>query len=381
MELITNDSRPTHLSTINRLLKSSDEVIICVAFLKNSGLAFISKQLPDNCTFYIGTDYFITEPSAIKKLIKDGYKVYLTKKVKSTFHPKIYYFRQGKVISILTGSANLTGGGLETNLEVSVLIETEKGTSVHKKFSSMIEFYSANSTLITGDLQLSQYEREFETYKKKHKKADKEFKDEIESVYKIDLTQLDKYFKEYLSEVGVERYKTRMNDYNEIRKLLNRITTAKINSANSFLDYYEDIANSFYSSDLLRGKTIFAKSYRKIIAAMKFIKENKTKEPSFVYSEARKLILTAKSYGVNGLTEVMNTYNPTEFSVANGRTIKSLADLGFAEFPVTNKKYFDGETYLKYNNLIKEIGIKCKANDLGQIDHFLSWYYSKYLEE
>lgn len=381
MQIITNNRRPTHSSIINKLLDNSDETIICVAFLKQSGLNIIFKHLSDNCIFYIGTDYYITEPAAIKKLIKEGHTVYLTKKSKATFHPKIYYFRQDKAISILTGSANLTGGGLDTNFEVSVLIHTERNSSVDKDFKEMIKAYSLCSIEITGDLQLSQYEREFETYKKKHKKADKEFKEDIDSVHKIDLKQLDKYFKEYLSEVGVERYKTRMNDYNEIRKLLNRITTTEINSANRFLDYYEDIANSFYSSDLLRGKTIFAKSYRKIIAAMKFIKENKTKEPSFVYSEARKLILTAKSYGVNGLTEVMNTYNPTEFSVANGRTIKSLADLGFAEFPITNKKYFDGETYLKYNNLIKEIGIKCKANDLGQVDHFLSWYYSKYLEE
>lgn len=171
-----------------------------------------------------------------------------------------------------------------------------------------------------------------------------------------------------------------MRDYNEIKKLLNRITIVKINSAKSFLDYYEDIANSFYSSDLLRGKTIFAKGYRKIIAAIKFIRDNKTKEPGFVYSEARNLILPVKNFGVNGFAEIMNTYNPSEFSVANGRTLKSLKDLGFAEFPITNKKHFDGEAYMQYNNLIKEIGIKCKANDLGQVDHFLSWYYSKYLE-
>ncbi len=381
MQIITNNRRPTHSRVINRLLDSSEETVICVAFLKNSGLDFIINRLPDNCTFYIGTDYYLTEPSAIKKLIKDRHTVYLTKKVQSTFHPKIYYFRQGSDISILTGSANLTGGGLDTNFEVSVLIQTKKGSSIDKEFNSMIEIYSSNSTLITGELQLSQYEREFETYRKKHKKADKEFKDEIESIHKIDLTLLDKFFREYLREVGGARFKTRVNDYKEIRKLLNRITKAKINSANNFLDYYEDIANSFYSSDLLRGKTFFAKGYKKIIAAIKFIKDNKTKEPNFVYSKARNLILSVDRFGVNGLTEIMNTYNPIEFSVANRRTLKSLADLGFVEFPKTNKKYFDGESYTQYNNLIKEIGIKCKANDLGQVDHFLSWYYDKYLKD
>jgi HKD family nuclease len=381
MQIITNNRRPTHLSVINRLLGSSEETIICVAFLKLSGLNCIINKLPDNCTFYIGTDYYITEPSAIRKLIKSCHTVYLAKKVKSTFHPKIYFFRKGKDISILTGSANLTGGGLETNFEVSILIETEKGSSVSKEFKLMIETYSENSTLITGDLQISQYEREFETYKKKHKKADKEFKEEIESNHKIDLTSLHIYFKEYLRAVGKERYETRKSDYNTIKKSLDRLTNAPINSAQTFLDYYENIANSFYSSDLLRGKTFFAKGYRRIISAIKFIKDNKTKDPNFVYSKARELILPVQRFGVNGLTEIMNAYNPSEFSVANGRTLKSLADLGFEEFPHTNKKYFDGETYMNYNNLIKEIGIKCNANDLGEVDHFLSWYYSEYLEK
>ena len=121
MKLITNENKPTHSSVINRLLKNSDEVIICVAFLKNSGLSYILKELPLNCTFYIGTDFYLTEPNAIKKLYKQEHTVYLTKKTKSAFHPKIYYFRQGDNISILTGSANITGGGLDTNFETSVL--------------------------------------------------------------------------------------------------------------------------------------------------------------------------------------------------------------------------------------------------------------------
>lgn len=221
----------------------------------------------------------------------NGHKVYLTKKVKSIFHPKVYYFRHEKSISILAGSANLTGGGLYTNFEASVLIHTQKDSKVERDFKLMIKLYSSNSTQITGDLQLSQYEREFLTYQKLHKKANKEFKEEIQNIQKIDLNLIEKYFMEYRSEIGIERFRKRVNDYNEIRKLLNRITTTKIISANNFLEHYEDITNSFYSSDLLRGKTIFAKGYRKIISAINFVKENKSKDANFVYSKARSLIL------------------------------------------------------------------------------------------
>ncbi len=383
MQIITNDFKLSHLNCIKNLIENSDEAIVCVAFLKNSGLNLILDELSSNITFYIGTDYYITEPSAIKKLIEKGHTVFLTTKAKSTFHPKIYYFRKGKDISILTGSANLTGGGLATSFETSFLIKTESGSIIDEDFHSMIAIYLTHSRLISseGDLELSQYERKYEIYRQKHNKADKEFKEEIESFHTIDVKLLDKYFNEYLEEGGHERFLARVNNYKRIKKLLNEIVSVKIESANKFLEYYEVIANAFYSSNLLRGKTIYAKGYIKIIEAIKYIKENSTKAPNIVYSEARSKILSVDRFGVNGLTEIMNTYNPTLFSIANGRTIKSLADLGFVELPKPVKKNFDGDSYSWYNNLIKEIAVSCKASNLGHVDDFLSWYFDKYLKE
>lgn len=379
MQIITNGKQPTHLSTINKLIDNSDEIIICVAFLKNSGLNSIIKRLTNNCTFYIGTDYYITEPTAIKKLIQNGHNVYLTKKAKSTFHPKIYYSRQGKNISVLTGSANLTGGGLETNLEVSLLMQTEVGSSVDKDFQKLIKIYSSHSTQIFGDLQLSQYEREFETYRKKHKKADKEFKNEIDETHKLDLTQLNKFVREYLATGGLDRFANRAEYYKTAKRLLNSLARRNITSAQDFLFYYEDIAKSFHSSGLLRGKITFAKKYKTIITIIKFIKENKAENPSFVFSKTLPLVQATKRFGVNGLTEIMNTYSPNKFSVANGRTLKSLSDLGFAEFPEANN--FNVEIYEKYNDLITAIAVACNFKDLGQVDHFLSWYYEQHVKE
>lgn len=379
MQLITNNKRPTHLNIINRLLDSADEVIICVAFLKSSGLDLILDRLSDNCTLYIGTDYYLTEPLAIKKLLRNGHTVYLTKKVKSTFHPKIYYFKQGNDISILTGSANITGGGLDTNFEVSLFIQTEKNSTVDKEFKAMIETYSANSTQITSEIQLSQYEREFDTYKKKHKKADKEFKAEIENTHKLDLSQLNKFIKEYIADGGLDRFAERAEYYKTAKQLMNSITKNNITSASDFLAYYEDIAKSFHSSGLLRGKTTLAKNYKTIISIIRTVQENKTVDPVLVFSKTLPLVHSVKRFGINALTEIMNTYNPNKYSVANGRTLKSLSKLGFAKYPEANN--FSVDTYEDYNTLITEIAIACKFKDLGQVDHFLSWYYKNYVKE
>lgn len=379
MKLITNHKEPKHLEVINNLLTTSNETVICVAFLKLSGLDNIIKRLKNKSTFYIGTDYYITEPSAIKKLLKAEHTVYLTKKSKSTFHPKIYYFSKGNKISILTGSANLTGGGLDTNFEVSILIETNKGSDLVKDFKSMIEDYSVNSTLILGELQISQYERDYEAYKKKHNKADKEFKAESESTHRLDLSQLEKLVKEYIDDGGQEIFEKRTEYYKTAKKLLNKLSKDEIKSANDFLYYYDDIAKAFHSSGLLRGKTIFAKKYKTIISIIKFIQQNKSSEPSFLFSKALSLVHKVERFGVNALTEIMNTYNPNKYSVANGRIIKSLSALGFPEFPEANN--FNTDNYENYNNLMIEIAIACKFKDLGQVDHFLSSYYEKHLKK
>jgi len=302
----------------------------------------------------------------------------MTQKKDATFHPKIYYFRQSKNIFIITGSANLTGGGLYKNFEVSVLLETGQGSPIDMEFKSIINNYSENSTQIFGELQLNQYEREYKTYHKKHKRADKEFKEEIWSIHKFDISQINKFVKEYIIDNGFQGFNKRKENYKKAKKLLNKITKEKIISPSDFLKYYEVIAKSFHSSGLLRGKREMANKYKSILSLIKIIQQNIRSEPIVVFSKALPLVKSIERFGVNGLTEIMNTYNPNKFSVANGRTLKSLSDLGFTKFPSANN--FNHKIYEEYNKLISDIAIACKFKDLGQVDHFLSWYYENHVK-
>lgn len=382
MQIISNNKRPTHLNIVTRLLDTADEIIFCTAFLKVSGLKPILSKLKHKtglCTFYVGTDYYLTEPDALKELFRQGHKIFLTKKPASTFHPKAYYFRQRSKITLLTGSANITGGGLETNFELSVLIETDKGSTIDIGFKKALGAFAEHSKIISSELEIVQYEKEFQLYRKKQKKAEKEFKEEIKRNHTIDLSQLDRYIREYEEDGGFERFADRAAFYKDARRYLNEITRKRITTGNDFLYYYEDIAKSFHSSGLLRGKTTFAKKFKTILSIVKIVQQNKSAEPDYVFSKAIPLVHSVKRFGVNALTEIMNTYNANKFSIANGRTLKSLSDLGFAEFPDAN--YFDVNTYKKYNELITEIALACKFKDLGQVDHFLSWYYENYVKE
>ena len=84
MRLITNQNTETHLTEILRAIESSDEIIICVAFLKCSGLNYLIEKLnikKRQTIFYVGLDFYLTEPMALRQLLNFGHKVFLTEKV------------------------------------------------------------------------------------------------------------------------------------------------------------------------------------------------------------------------------------------------------------------------------------------------------------
>ncbi|HOH74499.1 MAG TPA: hypothetical protein PKW38_01810, partial [Paludibacteraceae bacterium] len=149
-------------------------------------------------------------------------------------------------------------------------------------------------------------------------------------------------------------------------------------SPNEFLNYYNEIALLFHSSGLLRGKTTIAKSYKRIIKCINYIKENTKLDAGIIFENSLPIVQKSTRFGINALTEIMNTFNPNSFSVANGRTMSSLSKLGFKKYPDANN--FTTETYQDYNNLIKDIAKVCKFKDLGEVDYFLSWYYEKYIK-
>jgi len=197
---------------------------------------------------------------------------------------------------------------------------------------------------------------------------------------KFDLSKLPKYIAEYHADKtnrGDFEYRTK--SYKKAKKLLNQITHVNIHSPNEFLNFYENIAKSYYSSGLLRGKKTLAKKYKTILSIFEIAQKNiNNVVPKILFEKTLPMVKSVKGFGINGLTELMNTYNPNKYSVANGRTIKSLSKLRIKTFSSQNT--FDAETYEIYNNLITSIAKRCKFKNLGQVDHFLSWYYRTYVK-
>lgn len=119
---------------INLLHGSEYRKLTCfVAFAKNSGVLRLKEAFDTfrsnggEITVFIGIDLNGTSYEALTNLrscIDSLYVVHF--EGGQTFHPKFYFFEGKTRDTLIVGSNNLTGGGLWTNCESSILVDSEK---------------------------------------------------------------------------------------------------------------------------------------------------------------------------------------------------------------------------------------------------------------
>lgn len=89
-----------------------------------SGHIQTAKAVFNNLSLIVGIDQEGTSTEALEEILNlniDSYIFYQNEA--PIFHPKIYLFEGDKEIKLIVGSSNLTGRGLFTNVESSLLIE------------------------------------------------------------------------------------------------------------------------------------------------------------------------------------------------------------------------------------------------------------------
>ena len=139
------------------LLDSSDyhTLNIAVAFAKNSGVLRIKDSLErfrkrgGKVNVYVGVDLGGTSYEALTALLlhTDSLNV-VHSETGQTFHPKIYQLIGKDKGLVVVGSHNLTGGGLWTNFESSVLIPVDGSGTNDVKLLRGLDDYIENLTLL-----------------------------------------------------------------------------------------------------------------------------------------------------------------------------------------------------------------------------------------
>lgn len=120
----------THADAVRGLFNIPDikRVILSVAFVSESGVQQIEKELKAHAahvTVFAGIRNDITSHQGLSLLYGIGGKLYTvdTGSRMVIFHPKLYLVRGKFQARLVVGSANLTLGGLNNNIEAGMLLD------------------------------------------------------------------------------------------------------------------------------------------------------------------------------------------------------------------------------------------------------------------
>jgi HKD family nuclease len=185
MKILSNSEVKNHKTEILTAFEFAEEIIICTAFLKYSGLKSLLEVINKKSikvTFYVRTNFYQTEPNALKQLFRDNHIIYLNRESFPTFHPKIFFFRTQNNVKLYIGSANLTSGGLENNIETSIECDTTIDSLLHKDLMEQFTYFNTKSKKIEILETILDYEKRYKIYRERHKIADIEFKKEEEII-------------------------------------------------------------------------------------------------------------------------------------------------------------------------------------------------------
>lgn len=136
----------THKEAVLALFDLDDikRVIVSVAFVNLGGVELLEHPLKKHkakTTAFIGIRNDITTIQGAQRLLDLGVDLYTidTGTRRIIYHPKIYLVRGAKRAKLVVGSANLTPGGLNNNIEAGIVVECDLENSADKALVECIE--------------------------------------------------------------------------------------------------------------------------------------------------------------------------------------------------------------------------------------------------
>jgi len=107
-------------------LAGLQSAVISTAFMTAAGVSLLEgvlQPIAARTRIFVGIRNGVTTVQGIQKALEIGCETFMvdTGTRQRIFHPKLYYARSAARAQLLLGSANLTMGGMRTNIEASVL--------------------------------------------------------------------------------------------------------------------------------------------------------------------------------------------------------------------------------------------------------------------
>lgn len=393
VQILSNTTKPNHKDYLLQCFSVAEEVWIATAFLKTSGLdlllPLIKKHINNNKPIQIitGQNFGLTEPKALRVLHdlfekKINANLYLDKAEdkQKVFHPKLFVFRTGNKGRIVSGSANITNGGLTGNEEFSICIETPVTSA---EWTSTINYFNqitdSNNADLVSLVVIKRYEQ-FYNEQKDIRAKQKSVPDKKSSEYSFDYTKLKERLKDYRNDDYKSDLAERTSDYKQAKTLLNEIADSNQLSQKRFEEIIDTLVGQagewglWRSGSLLRLRhKVYAckKEFQKLV---QFIKENQQLPAGKIFTKAKLLVDAIKGARINYVAEIMMTYQPERFANLNSNPIKVLKEEAGVYFK-SHSSSFNGDDYEEYCKVVKEICKKLHLRDMLEADSFFNEVY------
>jgi len=395
MRLICNAPGPDHRAELSGLLDGADEILISVAFLRSQGLEAIHSRLTaclkkgGSVRIHVGLDFQLTDPDALDRLADlarrwTACSVFVAGGTGSTFHPKAYLAAAAGKVRAMVGSANLTGGALKRNEELSIFFEGTRDEGVAAQllaWAGAIEREGRVEPL--SRLRLLTYREVWE----RARKARDRIEAEVAAVEPtINLRRLAQLLRSYKASTDFAQLAERRANRLLALKLQNEIAALegqRLRRAEASLvgSHLRDLMGSRGHLHLWHSDAIFRQGSQaldhpaQIVGLFAAAKAAIKRSPEEAYESVRAHALDTPGVGVNMLTEVLSTFQPRRFPVFNGNTAGALEFLGLRPASLMSKQAFRGWHYQRVEDALAAVRDHIEADDFLSVDAFLNYVY------
>jgi len=396
--LVRNVSPKDHLDALAEVLGKSTKISIAVAFLKSAGLTKVDPLLQARLKagaemeIFIGRDFCLTQPVALDDLLKltkrySSLKVFVAKaEARSTFHPKLYLGIGEKEARILIGSANLTGGALAANHEISVLSTQNLNDTLVTQVEAVFADYRGNDRFeVLDSLVLERYRLLFKIAEDAKRRVERELAASGAEMFDLNrLTVLHQEFLQNKREIGAlkRRRGDRKSAYLIQRKIakMHALPTLSPRDRADFETHFRNLVTRgdnhkhlWHSGDIHRRGQAALKQPRKTIALFALAEAAAKLPIDEGYGLIRAPAARIEGVGINMVSEILCTFAPTRYAVFNGNTAAALRVIGAG--PPNAGNLFSPAAYVRVCNMIDAVRERIGASDLSEADAFLNWIY------
>lgn len=394
LKLLLNENNRNHGDFLRSWLPGCDDGFFAVAFFKVSGLRVIQAELNaflkrgGALRMVVGTDFFQTDPEALRELfsLSRRFPAFQWRMMKacaeSTFHPKYYRTSGSGRIWMLTGSANMTPGGMAGNIEVSSVIEDEATSALARDAMRLEEvLWTHERCQVPTEDVIGKYAAVHAVNREHMEAAAKKVKHIVEAVPALVGQFLDSELAAYRADAKEQaNLIQRASNYREARDLISEhLLTPEPVRAEVFMEVYERLVGRagagklWHSGGVERGKAGVMEAREKVQAMLLELEPILDAEAEAVYAEGAKWMKEIKGMGPNIFTEFCHTLRPHRFAVLNENPVTSIGELHRDKFPSPGS--FKPADYGRFCRCLQTLATACDFADFGETDHFLSFVY------